>query len=237
MGELALGLGSRGRSSPAVPATNRVCSRSPNLLLRSSAAPRSRPPSLDETPCPCATPGSRPASWAGRGSTRARSRTHLYHNRSRCTGPRSRPSCFSRTGRFVVAGRPWSRRAPPGRRTGRSPACLPFPHSTAGGFEARRGSRATRAVPCASGRQPGGSAGGLGTARRDTGWGQPKNQGPARTANLWFVGVHELLSTRDSPPPGSLLFLLVSYRTLAQLSWNENRFFTQCEAASVLTSA
>ena len=55
---------------------------------------------------------------------------------------------------------------------------LPFPHSTAGGFEARRGSRATRAVPCASGRQPGGSAGGLGTARRDTGWGQPKNRAP-----------------------------------------------------------
>ena len=88
---------------------------------------------------------------------------------------------------------------------------LPFPRSTAGGFEARRGSRATRAVPCASGRQPGGYAGGLGPARRDTGWGQPKNQGPARTANLWFVGVHELLSTRDRRPRGSLSFLLVSF--------------------------
>ena len=145
MGELGLSPDSRDRSSPAFPVTNQVCSRSPNLLLTSSAGLPCRPPSLDETPCPCATPGSRPASSAGRGSTRGRRRTRLCHNRSRCTGPRSRPSGFSRTGLFVCVGTPWFPRAPPGRRTGRSPVC--FHAATAAARGCWRGSRARRAGP------------------------------------------------------------------------------------------
>ena len=144
---LGLSPGSKDQNSPAFPAKNQVSTKNLNLLLRSSAGLQYPQPSLSEKPCPCATPGSPPASWAGRGSTTARRRSHLCRSRSRCRGPRSRPSCFSRTGRSAVAGRPWFPRVLLVQNSGRSPACLPFPRSTAGGFEARRGSRARRAGP------------------------------------------------------------------------------------------
>ena len=148
MGELDLSPDSRGRSSPAFPVTNRVWKKTQSRWWTSSAGLPCRRPCAILMKCPCATPGSPPASSAGRGCSTALSRNPLYHNHNRCTSPRSRPSWTARTGRSAGGGTPWSRRVLLVQNSGRSPACLPFPRSSPGlRFRARRGSRARRAGP------------------------------------------------------------------------------------------